>query len=93
MVLQKPVDEVDIRTDQLAKLLGRAAGRPLSESTTRVAIGRWVRAGLARSRKVTVREPGFVWLTGRGMREVGLSFKGWEPSASIAAHRIAPCAR
>ena len=79
-------EQYAIRIDQLARLLGRSAGRSLSESTTRVAINRWVRAGLAKSRKVTVREPGFVWLTGRGLREVGLSFKRWEPSASTAAH-------
>ena len=79
-------EQYAIRIDQLARLLGRAAGRSLSESTTRIAINRWVRAGLAKSRKVTVREPGFVWLTGRGLREVGLSFKRWEPSASTAAH-------
>lgn len=79
-------EQYAIRFDQLAKLLGRAAGRTLSESTTRVAVGRWGRAGLARSRKVTVSEPGFVWLTSRGLREVGLSFKNWEPSASTATH-------
>lgn len=79
-------EQYAIRLDQLARLLGRAACRTVSESTTRVAVGRWRRAGLARSRKVTVREPGFVWLTRRGLREVGLSFKNWEPSASTAAH-------
>lgn len=47
---------------------------------------RWTRAGLASTRKVTVGEPGFVWLTARGLREVGLSFKSWEPAASTAAH-------
>lgn len=84
--LQWVGEQYAIRIDQLAKLLGRAAGRTLTESTTRAAISRWVRAGLAKSRKVTVREPGFVWLTTRGLREVGLTYKGWEPSASTATH-------
>ena len=75
-----------IRVDQLARLLGRPAGRILADSTTRAAVSRWTRAGLVRSRKVTVGEPGFVWLTRRGLREVGLAFKAWEPSASTASH-------
>ncbi|MGH2755110.1 MAG: hypothetical protein ACRDLB_11840, partial [Actinomycetota bacterium] len=79
-------EQYSIRLDQLARLLGRADDRTLTESTTRAAVTRWTRAGLAESRKVTVREPGFVWLTSRGLREVGLSFKGWEPTASTAWH-------
>lgn len=79
-------EQYAIRIDQLAKLLGRARGRTLTDSTTRAAVSRWTRAGLAKSRKVMVGEPGFVWLTTRGLREVGLAYKAWEPSASTAAH-------
>lgn len=79
-------EQYAIRNDQLARLLGRPVGRALSESTTRAAVSRWVRARLAKSRKLTVREPGFVWLTTRGLREVGLPFKTWEPSASTVSH-------
>lgn len=79
-------DQYAIRLDQLALLLGRTARRTLTDSTTRAAVTRWTRAGLVASRKVTVREPGFVWLTARGLREVGLSFKTWEPAASTATH-------
>lgn len=79
-------DQYAIRLDQLALLLGRNAGRVLTDSTARAAVTRWTRAGLASTRKVTVGEPGFVWLTARGLRELGLSFKNWEPSASTAAH-------
>lgn len=79
-------EQYAIRLDQLARLLGRSAGRTLTESTTRAAASRWIRGGLAKSRKVTFGEPGFVWLTTRGLREVGLSFKAWEPSASTVNH-------
>ena len=79
-------EQYAIRLDQLALLLGRTAGRTLTDSTTRAAVTRWTRAGLACTRKVTVGEPGFVWLTARGLREVGLSFKSWEPAASTASH-------
>ena len=65
-------EQYAIRIDQLARLLGRSAGRTLTESTTRAAVARWVRGGFAQTRKVTVREPGFVWLTTKGLREVGL---------------------
>ena len=79
-------EQYAIRFDQLARLLGRAVDRTLTESTTRAAANRWIRAGFAKSRKVTFGEPGFVWLTTRGLREVGLSFKAWEPSASTVNH-------
>lgn len=79
-------DQYAIRLDQLAVLLGRTVGRVLTDSTTRAAVTRWNRAGLASTRKVTVGEPGLVWLTARGLREVGLSFKSWEPVASTASH-------
>lgn len=79
-------EQYAIRFDQLSRLLGRNAGRTLTESTTRAAVKRWTRGGLAKSRKVTFGEPGFVWLTSRGLREVGLCFKAWEPSASTVTH-------
>lgn len=79
-------EQYAVRFDQLARLLGRSVGRTLTESTTRAAVNRWTRGGFAKSRKVTVGEPGFVWLTTRGLREVGLSFKAWEPSASTVNH-------
>jgi hypothetical protein len=79
-------EQYAVRFDQLARLLGRSAGRTLTESTTRAAVNRWNRGGFAKSRKVTVGEPGFVWLTTRGLRDVGLSFKAWEPSASTVNH-------
>jgi hypothetical protein len=79
-------EQYAIRVDQLTRLLGREAGRPLSDSTARAAVARWLRAGLAKRRKITAGDPAFVWLTTRGLREVGLSFKGWEPTAATVAH-------
>ena len=79
-------EQYAIRFDQLGLLLGRDAGRSLTDSTARAAVARWMRAGLAKRRKVTADDPAFVWLTPRGLREVGLAFKGWEPTAATMAH-------
>ena len=75
-----------VRADQLARLLKRPAEGALSESATRAVIARWEKAGLAASRKVIADEPRFVWLTRKGLGEVGLSFKSWTPTVASLAH-------
>lgn len=75
-----------VRADQLARLLKRPAEGALSESATRAVIARWDKAGLAASRKVIADQPRFVWLTRKGLEEVGLSFKPWTPTAASLAH-------
>ena len=75
-----------VRADQLARLLKRPAEGALSESATRAVIARWEKAGLAASRKVIADEPRFVWLTRKGLDEVGLAFKPWTPTAASLAH-------
>jgi hypothetical protein len=75
-----------VRADQLARLLKRPAPGALSESATRAVIARWEKAGLTQSKKVIADEPRFVWLTRRGLDEVGLAFKPWSPTAASLAH-------
>lgn len=75
-----------VRADQLARLLKRPAEGALSESATRAVIARWEKAGLAASRKVIADESRFVWLTRKGLDDVGLSFKPWTPTAASLAH-------
>lgn len=75
-----------VRADQLARLLKRPAEGALSESATRAVIARWEKAALTASRKVIADEPRFVWLTRKGLDEVGLSFKPWTPTAASLAH-------
>ena len=75
-----------VRTDQLARLLKGPGQGVLSESATRAVLSRWEKAGLTASRKVIADEPKFVWLTRRGLDEVGLDFKPWTPTAVSLAH-------
>lgn len=79
-------EQYAVRMDQLARLLKRPAKGVLSDSATRAVVARWEKAGLTSSRKVIADEPRFVWLTRRGLAEVGLGFKPWEPTVSSLAH-------
>ena len=79
-------EQYAVRQDQLARLLKRPDLGSLSDSATRAVIARWERAGLTESRKVIADEPRFVWLTRRGLDEVGLAFKRWVPTAASLAH-------
>jgi hypothetical protein len=78
-------EQYAVRIDQLARLLGRPTA-PVSDSTARGVVSRWVRAGLAESKKLIAGEPGFVWLSRRGLRQVDLAYKPWEPSVGILNH-------
>jgi hypothetical protein len=79
-------EQYAVRQDQLARLLKRPAQGALSESATRAVVGRWEKAGLTDSRKVIADEPKFIWLTRKGLDEVGLNFKPWAPTAASLAH-------
>ena len=79
-------EQYAVRQDQLARLLKRPANGALSDSATRAVVARWEKAGLTDSRKVIADEPRFVWLTRKGLDEVGLSFKPWAPTAASLAH-------
>jgi len=79
-------EQYAVRMDQLGRLLKRPAEGSLSDSATRAVVARWEKAGLTSSRKVIADEPRFVWLTRRGLAEVGLGFKPWEPTVASLAH-------
>ena len=78
-------EQYAVRIDQLTRLLGRPSSA-VSDSTARGVVARWVRAGLAESKKLIAGEPGFVWVTRRGLRHVDLPYKPWEPSVGILNH-------
>ncbi len=78
-------EQYAIRIDQLALLLGRPTNA-VADSTARGVVSRWVRGGLAEYRKLIAGDPGFVWLTRRGLRHIDLPFKPWEPSAALLNH-------
>jgi len=85
-------DQYGIRFDQLQWLLGQRAGGPmrsrveLGNATVRDMIERWQRAGLVEHRKFLVGQPGWVWLTRRGLEQMDLPYRVWEPQASGLHH-------
>ena len=85
-------EQYAVRLDQLSFLLGERAGGETAEQgrlsvrRTKRVVERWTRAGLASYRKILHGTPGWIWLTRKGLREVGLSVKYWEPSAGSLEH-------
>ena len=79
-------EQYGVRIDQLARLLKRPDDGELSASATRAVVARWDKAGLVASRKLIADDPRFVWLTRKGLEEVGLAFKPWTPTVASLAH-------
>jgi hypothetical protein len=85
-------EQYAVRLDHLQELLGQEAGRgakqegQISESAARLVVARWVRADLATWKKFMVNEPFWVWLTPRGLRELELPYKRYEPSLARLDH-------
>lgn len=79
-------EQYAVRQDQLARLLKRPHTGQLSDSATRAVAARWEKAGLASSRKLMADSPRFFWLTLKGLKEVGLSFKTWAPTVASLDH-------
>jgi len=81
-----------VRLDQVQNLLGREAGRGakeegmISENAARLVVNRWKRAKLAEYRKITVEDPGWVWMTAHGLQEFALPYKMYEPSLAKLDH-------
>ena len=85
-------EQYGVRIDVVARLLGGWCEENgwkdgvLGERRTRRVIERWSMAGLADYRKILYGEPGWVWLTRKGLREVGIEAKFWEPKAAMLRH-------
>ena len=83
------------RFDTLQKLLGRLAGAggyaqaeagKIAERNVRRIISRWREMGLVKHKKYLYSEPAWVWLTHKGLREVGLAYRLYTPSAATLTH-------
>ena len=80
------------RFDQLQGLLARhpqthsADPTFLSETRTREAIKKWKQLGLVDSRKILHEDSAWVWLTRKGLSQVGLSVHFLEPRAADLSH-------
>lgn len=88
-------EQYAVHLAQLAILLGRRAGAPtkavgrLGLETARKLVERWRRAGLVERAVLVLGQPAWVWLTRRGLEQVGLDFRFWEPKAEGLAHLAA----
>ena len=79
-------EQYAVRLDSLGRLLGRTAQGPtkiegqLQESGVNRVVRRWLQDAVAATRKLYVRQPGWVWLTPAGLRQLELPFKAWHPT-------------
>lgn len=86
-------EQFAIRFDHLQILAGRLSENPealpaqgLSYQATYRISTRWVKAGLAVRKKILVGEPMWLWLTRRGIEQVGLELPYHQPAISRLAH-------
>lgn len=83
------------RLDQVQEQLGQEAGRgakiegQISQNAARLVVARWKRLGLADYKKILASDPGWIWLTAKGIHELGLSFKFYTPSLARLEHLYA----
>lgn len=80
-----------VRIDTLRKLLSRdsgkvEAGQLMTERSVRRRIQRWRTEGLIKYQVLIHRQPGWVWLTGEGLRRVGLAYRDNQPGYSELKH-------
>ena len=93
--LQWIAEQYATRLDQVQNLLGRQSGRGakeeglISENAARLVVNRWSRAKLVEYKKITVEDPGWVWLTVAGLHAFELPYKMYEPSLAKLAHLFA----
>ncbi len=93
--LQWIAEQYAVRLDQVQNLLGRKAGRGansedgISENAARLVVNRWKRAKLVEYKKITVEDPGWVWLTANGLHAFELPYKFYEPSLAKLTHLFA----
>lgn len=85
-------EQYAVRLDHLGQLLGRHAQRTTHQAglvqltTVRRVVQRWLTCGMVRSKYLLAGEPPWVYLTGKGLHELGLPFRELAPIVALAAH-------
>ncbi len=85
-------EQTAVRVDQVARLLAQQAGPgiqtsgQLSESATRVWRTRMKALGAVKEARGFHNEPGYLWLTGKGLHLAGLDYKPLEPALTLFKH-------
>ena len=88
-------EQYAIRMDQLQGRLGQLTSEPTQEpdvlgiETTRKLVQRWMGAGLVEHAVLERNQPGWVWLTRRGLEQVGLAYQTWFPKTQGLPHLFA----
>ncbi|MDA8040358.1 MAG: hypothetical protein M0Z69_14655 [Actinomycetota bacterium] len=74
-------EQYEVRSDVLARLAAREAGRSKAVSRERVRqlVGRWESAGLVQQRRILHGLPSVVWLSAAGLRQCGLPYRYHTP--------------
>jgi hypothetical protein len=92
LVLNWVGDQYAVRLDQIGILLGRAAERATHEAdivqptTAQRVLRRWLKKGFVKSKLILAREPVWVYLSSKGLHELGLPFREYVPTAALASH-------
>jgi len=93
LVLTWTAEQFCLAFDQLQRLLGRyakaatKAPNTLSVSATRDAIGRWLQLGFVEEpRKIIAGHPPYLWLSRRGLAQLGLPYAYYKPQVSRMKH-------
>lgn len=88
-------EQYAVRLDHLQRILGRQASQGTHEpgilgiETTRKLVQRWRAAGLVEHAVLERAQPGWVWLTRRGLEHLELAYQGWEPRMQGLRHLYA----
>ncbi len=91
-VLAWTTEQYAVRLDQLQRLLGRDAQRPLdtvgqlSLSGARHVVARWEEGGYAESEKVFFKEPSWIWPSRKGLQRLHLDYPYRRPAISQLPH-------
>lgn len=90
-------EQYAVRFDQLQVLLSRQllgvtkeAGQ-VAASTVHARVARWKEAGLVQTAALLQGEPGWVWLTRKGLRQAGLDYPLWQVSLSSHLDHLFAC--
>jgi hypothetical protein len=93
LVLTWTAEQFCLAFDQLQRLLGHyakaatKAPNVLSVSATRDAIGRWLQLGFVEEpRKILTGHPPYLWLSRRGLAQLGLPYAYYKPQVSRMKH-------
>ncbi|HLW00046.1 MAG TPA: hypothetical protein VKT82_15360 [Ktedonobacterales bacterium] len=88
-------EQYAIHLDHLAHLLGRSRAAPtkttgqLGSETVRKLVQRWKQAGLVERAWLVPTESSWVWLTRKGLEQLELDYRFWEPKVQGLPHLAA----